>query len=153
MSGTWIARGRLLAMGMPWRGELEALADDGVAAVISLTERLPEGLPSPRLRHLHLPVEDFHPPTLAQLERAVEFIDATVAAGDAVAVHCGAGLGRTGTVCAAWLVRHGHAARAAIAEVRRRRPGSVEPPEQEAVIEAFERECAARRSAGPGGGS
>lgn len=134
---SWIVERELAAMARPWPEELDGLRGLGVAGVVSLTEDVPEGLPAPELRHLHLPVRDFTPPTLAQLAEAVTFIDDVLRAGGAVAVHCGAGLGRTGTVCAAWLVRRGWKADDAVREVRRRRPGSVETAEQEDAVRRF----------------
>lgn len=139
MDVTWIVEQQVAAMSMPWPEDLEALPDLGVRGVLSLTERLPEGLPDPRLRHLHLPVRDFTAPTLSQLGDATDFIDGIVAEGGAVAVHCAGGLGRTGTVVAAWLVRRGWTAADALAEVRRRRPGSVETREQEEALVRFAR--------------
>ena len=56
-----------------------------------------------------------------------------------VAVHCLAGRGRTGTVLAAYFVHRGLPAREAIQKVRDLRPGSIEVPEQEDAIRAFER--------------
>jgi atypical dual specificity phosphatase len=56
-----------------------------------------------------------------------------------VAVHCGAGLGRTGTVVAAYFVTRGMGPREAVAKVRDLRPGSVETAEQERAIEAYAR--------------
>ena len=61
-----------------------------------------------------------------------------VNAGQAVAVHCGAGLGRTGTLVACYLVAGGLSAEEAIAKVRRLRPGSIETLEQEAAVRTFE---------------
>jgi atypical dual specificity phosphatase len=136
---TWIVERQVAAMSMPWPEDVEELPALGVRAVVSLTERLPEGLPDPRLLHLHVPVRDFTAPTLEQLAEATDFIDRVVADGGAVVVHCAGGLGRTGTVVAAWLVRRGWTAADALSEVRRRRPGSVETRAQEEAILRFAR--------------
>ena len=139
MSLSWIVEGQLVAMGMPWPEDLDELARAGVRGLVSLTERTPAGLPRPDLEHMHLPVRDFTPPSQAQLAEAVAFIDRVHANGGAAAVHCGAGLGRTGTVIAAWFVRHGWASADALREVRRKRPGSVETGEQEDAVRRFAR--------------
>jgi atypical dual specificity phosphatase len=139
----WIVEGRVLAMAMPWAEQYPALRGLGVRAVLSLTGRVPEGLAEAGMASLHVPIRDFHPPTQEQLDRGVGFIEAGVAAGTAVAVHCAAGRGRTGTFVAAFLVSGGLPAADAIREVRRRRPGSVETIEQERSVAEFARRQAA----------
>ena len=84
----------------------------------------------------HVPVEDMDAPTQEQLDRCVSAIERANAQGMGVAVHCGAGLGRTGVVLAAYFVAKGTSAQNAIGKVRRLRPGSIETDEQaEAVVE------------------
>jgi hypothetical protein len=56
-----------------------------------------------------------------------------------VAVHCHAGYGRTGIVCACWFIYSlGLGAQEAIDAVRSRRPGSVQTKKQKAFVIAFE---------------
>jgi len=131
-------------MAKPWPEDVAELRRRGITAVLSLTERAPAEIEAAGISFLALPVRDFHAPTMGQLDAAVEYIERAVDSGGACAVHCGAGLGRTGTVVAAWLVRRGRDARAAIAEVRRRRPGSIETTEQEGAVLAFAKKSAAR---------
>ena len=54
-------------------------------------------------------------------------------------MHCGGGLGRTGTLLACYYVRRGLSPEEAIAWVRAGRPGAVETPEQVATVAAFAR--------------
>ena len=58
-------------------------------------------------RHVRFPILDMWVTSHEQLARTLDAIDAELAAGGTVLVHCWGGCGRTGTVIAAWWVRHG----------------------------------------------
>ncbi len=139
---SWLIEGRLAGVSYP-RSEdaLALLSKLGVKALLSLPEEpLPTELLTKYELHMeHLPIVDFTAPTLSQAEQAVAIIDGFLAQGLPVAVHCAAGLGRTGTILACYLVSQGYSAKDAIEEVRTKRPGSLETPEQEAIVREFER--------------
>jgi len=135
--GTWLNGRWVLGCAYPRReAALAGLARQGVSLLINLHERPhdPGRLARHGLTELRLPVADFTPPSPAQLDRGV----AATAAGERVAVHCGAGKGRTGTLLACYLVSQGLDADAAIAHVRAARPGSVETRAQAAAVEAYQ---------------
>jgi protein-tyrosine phosphatase len=100
--------GRLLAGRYPESpGELVAA---GVTLFVDLTE---EGELEPYVarltgaRHVRFPILDMWVTSDEQLVRTLDAIDVELAAGGTVLVHCWGGCGRTGTVIAAWWVRHG----------------------------------------------
>jgi atypical dual specificity phosphatase len=136
---TWVDKPHLAAMARP--GGVEDLAwlrKQGIELLISLTEERPrrDWVNDAGLLVMHVPVEDMEAPTQVQLDRCVSAIERANSHGMGVAVHCGAGLGRTGVVLAAYFVVKGVSAQNAIGKVRRLRPGSVETDEQaEAVVE------------------
>lgn len=139
---TWVLPGRLAGCARPLHPDaIEAFSRHGVAAIISLTEEPlpPEHAGRAGLECLHLPVVDFTAPTLGQIETAVAAIDRFLGQGRPVAVHCAGGMGRTGTILACYLVRRGATAADAIAAIRAQRPGSIETPDQEAAVSAYER--------------
>jgi atypical dual specificity phosphatase len=86
---------------------------------------------------LHMPVPSTYAPTPDQLDRGVAAIHDELARGRRVVVHCGAGLGRTGTLLAAYLVSQGARVDDAMAQVRAVRPGSIETLEQEQAVYEF----------------
>jgi len=138
MRMSWLLEGRVAASGMIYPEDVEALAQSGIRAVISLTERNPFAAGTPEgITHLHLPVPDMTSPTKSQLMRAAWFIRKRLDEDKPVLVHCLAGYGRTGTVLACYLVSEGWDAEDAMREVRSVRPGSIETLGQEATVRAF----------------
>lgn len=100
---------------------------------------------------LLIPVEDFHAPTPEQIDNALEFVSAHLKAGKPVAVSCGAGCGRTGTILACYLVTHGYNAADALRLLISKRPCSDEilthTPTQKAAIYDFEQRFKTMKSA------
>ena len=138
---SWLEEDKLAAMSYPESEDAFTLLwKMGIRALINLTE---EPLPGEFLRKVgilaeHIPVVDFMAPTLKQVEQALGKIHFYLGKNMPVAVHCIAGLGRTGTVLACYLVGEGESAGEAITLIRRLRPGSIETLDQETVIYEYE---------------
>lgn len=135
---SWVIPGELAGSAFPLGDEALAwLVSQEIREVISLSEELPPGLASSELESLHLPILDFTAPSLALIDRAVDFIERRNANGRPVLVHCRAGYGRTGTILACYLVATGLDAEGAIRRIRQLRPDSVETTEQVDVVRAY----------------
>ena len=121
--------------------DLFYLYQQGVRAMIRMEERTisSDGGGMLDIVDMFEPVPGFTPPTQEQIGRMIEFIDAQKGEGRPVAVSCYAGIGRTGTVLACYLVSRGAWPGDAVEEVRRLRPGSIQTPEQEAAVYEYAR--------------
>jgi atypical dual specificity phosphatase len=75
---------------------------------------------------------------MEQLQTFVAHVDASLNENRPVVVHCLAGIGRTGTFLASYLVHCGARAEQAVVEVRAKRPESIENEEQEQAVHQFE---------------
>jgi len=136
----WLIKGRVA--GVPLPGivrdvdyDLDALREVGVTRLVSLTETpFPPPLAEGYGIACHAsPIPDMHAPSEDQMVRLCQEIDRFVADQEVLAVHCKAGLGRTGTVLAAYrLWRAGATASAveAIEFVRRLEPGMIQSQAQ-----------------------
>jgi atypical dual specificity phosphatase len=137
---SWIEKPLLAAMARPEAVEdLSWLRSQGIDLMLSLTEDPPrrDWVNSAGLLLIHEPMIDMAAPDQEQLQRCVSAILKAHERKMGVAIHCAAGLGRTGVVLACFFIDKGLNAMNAIARVRRLRPGSIETEDQEVAIEVF----------------
>ena len=159
----WVQAGRLLAGPCPGSdAHLDALAAAGVTCILNLQEpdeinhagepfrdyTIPyrarmDGRSLRSLRFLRMPVRDYSVPTPAGMAAILDALDAALADGHTVYLHCWGGKGRTGTVVGCWLARHGLAdGQAALERVRELRAGlqgeSPENEEQRAMVRSWQ---------------
>ncbi len=141
---SWVIEGKLCAMPLPGRSgsemnDLHFLQKAGITLLVSLTLKTPDLhiLKSISIKSFHVPVKDYHAPTIKQLYDFVLRTEKEILNRGKVGVHCHAGLGRTGTFMAAYFVFKGEDPEDAIKKIRKIRPGSIETEEQELVIRKF----------------
>jgi atypical dual specificity phosphatase len=121
--------------------DLLLLDKTGVTHLITLTEADfdQDALHRHHLKNTHLPIFDRKAPSTSQMHMLLVRMQRLIDAGEVLAVHCKAGLGRTGLVLAAWLVRDGGlGAETAIERLRKIHPGFIQSDEQLAFLHAYE---------------
>jgi atypical dual specificity phosphatase len=143
----WLLPGQLAGTPLPGivhevRHDLEALRCVGITRLITLTETAFDAALAGEfgIGCVHSPMADMHPPTHQQAIVLCQTIDLALAAQEVVAVHCLAGLGRTGTLLTAyWLWRNGGQVSAldALEHVRQIEPGWVQSEAQLRFLEEF----------------
>ena len=137
---SFVIPGKLAGMAMPGalasaRDEVRLLRQQGITDLVKLT---PDDYASPLIRQsfrvLDCPIADLDIPTFEQLDPVLALYRSPAV----MAVHCMAGVGRTGTVLACLAgIELGLRDYAAISFVRRKRRGSVETGSQAAFVCEF----------------
>jgi Cyclin-dependent kinase inhibitor 3 (CDKN3) len=138
------APGRIGICRLPGRsgdlpGDLTIIRAWRPAFVVSMTEasemrahgggNLPALLESAGIAWRHFPVVDFGAPeaeVLPQWAALAKELHMALEAGAGVLLHCRGGLGRSGMVALRLLAERGEEAEAALARIRKARPGAVE---------------------------
>jgi atypical dual specificity phosphatase len=148
----WLIPGQLA--GTPWPGlvhpadyDLSLLQGVGVTRLVSLTDRPFDARRAAAcgMAVSHEAIADMQPPTDDQALRLCRCLDEWLGRAEVVALHCRAGLGRTGTLLAAyWIWRHGGRLDGgqALREVRQRHPGWVQSASQVEFLNRFARTAA-----------
>jgi protein-tyrosine phosphatase len=96
------------------------------------------------MRAVWWPIHDLWAPPLAVVEPLLADLDRRLADGHHLLVHCGAGIGRAGTLAAVTLVRQGMSTDEALVHVRRHRP--MAGPEVGAQMDLLSAAEAAQRA-------
>lgn len=140
----WLKKG--LLAGTPRPGivtdkdyDLRALRKVGIKTLVSLTtNRFSEDdLSKHDIEGLWLKIKDMHSPSMQEAADMCEQVNQRLLNNEAVAYHCKAGLGRTGTMLAAQLIWEGHSALDALESARKIEPRWVQSDNQVNFIENF----------------
>ena len=119
MNFSWVLHGALAGAEGPARvRDLLYLKQQGIGAIVRMEARTISGERAD-LTDLYEPVPDFNPPTIEQIQRMVLFIQEQIETRQRpVAVTCHAGIGRTGTLLACYLVHEGNSPDNAVSKIR-----------------------------------
>ncbi|CAF3133270.1 unnamed protein product [Rotaria socialis] len=150
----WIVPFFLSVMSTPrHERDIDALASAhiGIRHIITLTEETPlpeEWFFNKTISHTHLPVENYQPPTIEQVDIFFRLVNDPTKTP--LLVHCGGGKGRAGTMIACYLAIYGFqapsaqewrqpfmSAAEAVEKLRQLRPGSIETDQQERFVHTY----------------
>ena len=136
---SWLIEGKLAGSAIPTsKKEIEWMQEEGVKSIVTIREEALEfPLPS-EMKYLHIHSNDMGVPEFDDLVKTVDFIHDRIVNDEPVMVHCLAGLGRTGTILACYLIKYKKmSADDAVQKVRDERPGSIQSFPQEEIIFQF----------------
>lgn len=138
---------------MPFRRDVPHLADAGVRGVVNTCQEYAGPVAeyaAAGIEQLRIPTTDFTPPTLADVQRAVAFVQQFAARGETVYVHCKAGRARSATVVLCWLVAHRNLTPAAAQQLLlAKRPHVHRHLVERQVVQDFAAACDKRKIEGP----
>ena len=138
---SWLIKNKLAGSAIPTSiKEIDWVIEQGVKSIVTIREEPLDDDWIKNVNYLHVMSNDMGVPEFDDLTFAVDFIHQRLNDEEPVMVHCLAGLGRTGTILASYLVKYENmSADEAIEKVREIRPGSIQSYPQEEIIFRFEK--------------
>ena len=136
---SWLIDGKLAGSAIPTsKDEIKWVQEQGVKSIVTIREEPLADEWIKDVNYLHVMSNDMGVPEFDDLIHTVDFIHMRITNNEPVLVHCLAGLGRTGTILACYLVKYQNtSAEEAIQRVREERPGSIQSISQEEIIFQF----------------
>jgi atypical dual specificity phosphatase len=118
---------------------LKALKRVGVTVLVTLTEMPMETgvLDEYDIRNVFFPIDDMGAPNIEDAKKLCYRVSRLLQKDEVVAMHCKAGLGRTGTMLAAMLIWDGLPALDALENTRRIEPRWVQSDDQVEFLQEF----------------
>jgi len=136
---SWLIENKLAGSAIPTSNdEAQWVIEQGVKSIVTVREEPLDDDWVKDVNYLHVHSNDMGVPEFNDLVYAVDFIHRRITNNEPVMVHCLAGMGRTGTLLACYLVKYQKmSAGDAIQKVREERPGSIQSYPQEEMIFQF----------------
>jgi len=138
---SWLIEGKLAGSAIPTsKKEVEWMQEEGVKSIVTIREEPLDENWVDEIKYLHIHSNDMSVPEFDDLVYSVDFIHRRITNKEPVMVHCLAGLGRTGTILACYMIKYQKmSTQDAIDYVREKRHGSIQSYPQEEIIFRFEK--------------
>ena len=136
---SWLIENKLAGSGIPTSvDEVQWAIEQGIKSIVTVREEPLDDSWVKNVKYLHIMSNDMGVPEFDDLVHTIDFIHSRITNNEPVMVHCLAGLGRTGTILACYLIKYQNtSADEAIQKVREERPGSIQSFPQEEIIFQF----------------
>jgi len=133
---SWLIEGKLAGSAIPTsKDEIKWLQEEGIKSIVTIREVPLDEDWVDGMNYLHVLSDDMGVPSFDDLKNSVDFVYKQIQNNEPVMVHCLAGLGRTGTILACYLIKYEKmSAEDAIQHVREKRHGSIQSFVQEEMI-------------------
>jgi len=141
---SWMIKGKLAGSARPENErQLTWLRDAGIRAIVCLNKERPlddKQVKSLGFEYLLIPVKDFAAPKQEDIAEFIEFTNEMIRRNLPLVVCCGAGIGRTGAMLAAYLVSQGASPEEALRQIEEKRGIGVESYAQREAIFEYQRQ-------------